>query len=123
MPAAGLSILLVLLFISLSVSVSQSSIFSYEHNNTADNPSSTTEIAREGSNEANVESVSNSDTSSANTVEQTNFYKDIPGVGAFFGQMLDSLINLTKNTENRFQSLTHHLPLVFPDLYKVLITL
>jgi len=122
LPAAGFSILFVLLFISLSATVSLSSIFSYEHTAEA-SPASNSEIIEESSNGANAEPVMDSGSNSENTAEQTNFYQEIPGVGAFFGRMLDSLINLTRNSENRFQSLNHHLPLVFPDLYKVLITL
>ena len=119
---AGISIFLAFLLIFCTASVSFSSIFSYTHNE-EQTSASTEGNAATTNNSVKEKSVSEPSTSNSDTDEQTNLYTDIPGVGAFFGNMLDSLINLTKDSENRFQSLAHHLPLVFPDLYKVLITL
>lgn len=48
---------------------------------------------------------------------------NIPGVGAFFGNMLDSLSSLSNSSEGRFKVLADSFPLIFPDLYKVFITL
>ena len=122
LPITGIEILFSLLLIALTATVSFSSIFSYTHN-TEETPISNDENIATKSINADGEIASSPGTSAAKTEEQTNLYTEIPGVGAFFGHMLDSLINLTKNSESRFQSLAQHLPLVFPDLYKVFITL
>ena len=122
LPITGISILFSLLLIVLTATVSFSSIFSYTHN-TEETPISTDENVATKSINADGEIASSPGTRPANAEEQTNLYTEIPGVGAFFGSMLDSLINLTKDSENHCQLLTHHLPLVFPDLYKVLVTL
>ncbi len=122
LPFRGILILFALLLLVFTATVSSSSIFSY--NNTAkENPVSTNESVTANSIDPKGENVADSDTSSTDTDEKLNLYTQLPGIGAFFGNMLDSLINLTKNSESRFQSLAHHLPLVFPDLYKVFITL
>lgn len=52
-----------------------------------------------------------------------NLGAEIPGVGSFFANLLDSLIYLTADTENKFGKLISSFPQVFPDLYKVFITL
>jgi hypothetical protein len=122
LPIAGIVIIIAALLISLTATMSFSSIFSYTHN-AEENPVSTDENVTAESTSLDGEIASNADRSDTNTDENTNLYTEIPGVGVFFGKMLDSLINLTRDSEKRFQSLTHHLPLVFPDLYKVLITL
>lgn len=70
-----------------------------------------------------AEPVSSSAINSANSVEFTGFNEDIPGIGAFFNEMLDTLIGLTTHSERRFQTLAEHFPLIFDDLYKVFITL
>lgn len=122
LPLTGVSILFALLLIFLTATVSLSSIFSYTHNS-EEKPALTKEVVGAQSIDTGEEMALDQDSSVANIDEGTNLYTEIPGVGAIFSNMLDSLINLTKNSENRFQSLAHHLPLVFPDLYKVLITL
>lgn len=60
---------------------------------------------------------------SADNDEFSGFNQEIPGIGAFFNEMLDTLIGLTTSSERRFQTLAEHIPLVFDDLYKVFITL
>ena len=51
------------------------------------------------------------------------WHREIPGVGAVFGHMLDSLILLTLHSESRLARLAADYPSIFPDLYKVFITL
>ena len=55
--------------------------------------------------------------------DTSNLKSEIPGVGAFFGRMLDSLASLSNSSEGQFKALALSFPLVFPDLYKVFITL
>ncbi len=55
--------------------------------------------------------------------DTSSLQSEIPGVGAFFGKMLDSLTSVTNSSEGQMKGLAASLPLVFPDLYKVFITL
>ena len=122
LSTATISILLAFVLTFFTATTSQCSIFSYTHD-PEKTPVSTEENVAANTNEIEENSVSQPDTIGADTTEKTNLYTEIPGVGAVFSHMLDSLIKLTRNSENRFQALSHHVPLVFPDLYKVLITL
>lgn len=62
-------------------------------------------------------------TNDQSEVNQGNLQEDIPGVGAFLGDLLDELLLFSSNSESRFSTLFSSLPLVYSDLYKVFITL
>lgn len=116
------AILCGLLLIFFTAGTSFSSIFSYKHNSEENQTSSEGTITKTETVSA-PENPADPNTNIAGSEDHTNFDMEIPGVGAFFSNILDSLINLTRSSENRFQLITNHFPLVFPDLYKVLITL
>lgn len=57
------------------------------------------------------------------TKDTTTLTTEIPGVGAMLGKMLDSLTSVTQMSEGRLKTILEAMPMVFPDLYKVFITL
>ncbi len=52
-----------------------------------------------------------------------NLQLKVPGVGSSFGKTLDKMVAFTSTSQNPFNDFATHLPLLFPDLYKVLVTL
>ncbi len=50
-------------------------------------------------------------------------HKKVPGVGASLGAMLDKLISMTAGSESQMKQIIGNLPILFPDLYKVFVTL
>ena len=121
-PKTGISILFALLLICLTGTASLSSIFSYEQD-THETQVSTNEDVPANSHDSIEKGHSGAHDDISVSNEPINLYTEIPGVGAFFSNILDSLIRLTSNSENRFKTLANHFPLVFPDLHKVLIML
>ncbi len=122
-PASIFAFLFGFIFISLATTQpAYSSIFSY-----ADNKQEQTvadekaEASQSGGSED--QGASYPDGSSSSASNTSNLQLDIPGVGAFFGNMLDSLSSLSNSSEGRFTALAKSFPLIFPDLYKVFITL
>ena len=112
---AALGLLLILFFAVPAIS----GLFSYEVPSSKQ-PESTADDGLASPQPTIAEPTNSSESS---TAEFTGFNEEIPGVGAFFNEMLDTLIGLTSNSEKRFQTLAEHFPLIFNDLYKVFITL
>lgn len=55
--------------------------------------------------------------------ELTSLTDEIPGPGTFLGSMLRSLMSISSESKTRVKQLSSGLPKVFPDLYKVFLTL
>ena len=103
-----------LLFITLFSSNCYSSIFSYK-----DSPQPQPD--QQAAQVAEAQETGMQEDESGNTDNKLRL--ETPSVGKLFSDMLDSLISMTTDSKKRFTLLFTSLPLIFPDLYKVFITL
>ena len=69
-------------------------------------------------NQGSVTSEDNLYTDKAGTLQ-----KRVPGVGSTLASILDQLSSITDGSENKIKHITNNLPYLFPDLYKVFVTL
>lgn len=110
-----------LLINAAGIQTAHSSIFSYSDKQQEGEVSAQNDVEPSTAYEDSKSAYPNASTDDAN--DTSNLESEIPGVGAFFGRMLDSLASLSNSSEGQFKALALSFPLVFPDLYKVFITL
>ncbi len=110
-----------LLINAAGIQTAHSSIYSYSDKQQGGEVNAQNDAEPSTAYEDSNSAYPNASTDDAN--DTSNLESEIPGVGAFFGRMLDSLASLSNSSEGQFRALALSFPLVFPDLYKVFITL
>lgn len=122
-PTTIFALFFAFIFIALATTQqAHSSIFSYTDNK-QEQTVADEKAEASPSDGSEDKGASYSDGYSTSASDTSSLQSNIPGVGAFFGNMLDSLSSLSNSSEGRFSALAESFPLVFPDLYKVFITL
>lgn len=128
-----LSFLLIVLLMFFTVAISTSAIaLAYSNSSTDADPtlqahddytSSEINDILSGLNDSQVRQLLKQELSKNSAEEPNSLLVEIPGPRTFLSSMLSSLLAISSESKNRSQRMFKGLPKIFPDLYKVFLTL